>query len=187
MTTTSGQMTTASEASEGQTTTKLADLERRRRALALDAREGKRGAARELEEIESAIAALERDEERQELADRERVDRDAAAAAKQAEDRRRELQRQLAELLPRREAAARAVERAAEDLVAACNALALVGKNMFRISHDLGRPRARLNLDVQIAGYLQWRLGAVCDLPRPDRTYRRPLVEVVGGERQVKS
>jgi len=183
MTTTSGQMTTASEASEGQTTTKLADLERRRRALALDAREGKRGAARELEEIESAIAALERDEERQELADRERVDRDAAAAAKQAEDRRRELQRQLAELLPRREAAA----RAAEDLVAACNALALVGKNMFRISHDLGRPRARLNLDVQIAGYLQWRLGAVCDLPRPDRTYRRPLVEVVGGERQVKS
>ena len=169
-------------------TTKLADLERRRGALALDVREGRRGAARELDQVEAEIATLRRDEEREALADRARTDRDAAAAVERAAERKRTLEGRFGELLPQREAAAHAVDQAADGLVAAVKSLTELGKQMYDVSVGLGAPRHRLLLDETIANYVRWRLSeALRDFPRPDRLYRRSLREIVGGERQVKS
>lgn len=162
----------------------LAALEQRRQSLALDALEGREGAATELADIEAQIAALKVAAERTQLAEKERLARAEAEARALEEERRREMQAQLAELWQHRGPLAAEIEEATEALASAVSRLFLVGDQIVRLNHNLhGRLNNRLGMRDAVRGYLLWKLSA--DLPelgRPDRFYRRPLREILAGQ-----
>jgi hypothetical protein len=160
----------------------ITELETRRQALALDAQEGKSGAAAALDKIEADIAALRRGQERQALAETGRAVRDAAAAAEAEAERRRELSAEAERLGAEILAHARKVDGAGAALVAELAALRQLGERRYHVVLALGRSRPRLRLVELVDCWARWTLREhLPSASRPERAFRRPLAALVGG------
>jgi uncharacterized membrane protein YqiK len=157
----------------------LAVLEQKRQQLSLDALEGREGAAQELEEVESRIDGLKREEERRALADKERQARAEAEARAREAEQRAEMQAQLAELWRQRGPIAGEIEQAVEALGSALSRLFLIGDETVRLVYALtGRQNHRLDLRDATLGFLRWKLPEL-GLPRAHPAYRQPLTAIL--------
>jgi hypothetical protein len=146
----------------------LADLERRRQALAFDVEQGRDGAEQELEAVEAQIGRILRQEERLALAERERAARAAAEAEAAAGQQRAAAEAHLA--LKRREqlAAAARVQGQVAPFRAAIEEYLRAGKALYAATQAVGKPPTeKVRGTAQLQQYLHTRLGDVVEIVPP--------------------
>src|SRR5438445_11351577 len=159
------------------------ELAQERQRLAYEASIGTPGAAKRLESVEKAIGALGRDAERTALAAKEAAHRAELEAAQRERVHRQELEAALEAALKAREPLVAKSEAAMTHLLAVLTELDAVSRSAYRISSDLGPPRARLIIGERLAVWIQHRLSGTIDgVPGAPRELRGSLASLLGVE-----